>query len=132
METIEFEYTNSCTCVGYNMETDEEFEVDYCYGDCYDEVISDFTEITRHLFDKNETGYWKVGDIKLWNRSISGIVEAEKPADLIRAMSVDSEWIMRGTVYGDRIEYSLSHHDAPTGSSSSVYIATENEVNEVY
>ena len=56
--------------------------------------------------------------IQLWNRTSGGIVVAHTPLDLIRAMSVDSSWIMRWRVYADRVEYSLSHHDAPMGSAS--------------
>ena len=48
--------------------------------------------------------------------------------DLLRGMAVRGEWTMRYEVYADRIEYSLSHHDAPTGSASVLTIMTPEEV----
>ena len=44
-------------------------------------------------------------------------------------MAVRGEWIMRYEVYEDRIEYSLSHHDAPTGSHT-VLTAVSDEQRE--
>ena len=127
---VKFEYTNTCTCTIYDVDTDTEIEATDCYGDCWEYTIEDFTEITRHLFDSNETNFWKVSNLRLWNGDISGFFEARNAKELIRGMSVNSEWIMRGEVFKDRIEYSLSHHDAPTGSSSVLSIVSEDEREE--
>jgi hypothetical protein len=45
-------------------------------------------------------------------------------------MTVQGDWTICGTVLEDRIEYSLSHHDAPMGSSSVVEIVTEEQREE--
>lgn len=127
---VKFEYTNTCTCTIYDIDTDTEIEATDCYGDCWEYTIEDFTEITRHLFDSNETNFWKVSNLRLWNGDISGFFEARNAKELIRGMSVNSEWIMRGEVFKDRIEYSLSHHDAPMGSSSVLSIVSEDEREE--
>lgn len=130
MKTMNFEYTNTCTCQVYDPETDESIDSTDCYGDCWEQVVYDFTEITKHLFDKNETNFWRIGDIQLWNRSVSGFAKAKTPQELLNAMSVNSEWIMMGQVFDDRIEYSLSHHDA-MGSNSSVTIISEEQREEL-
>lgn len=113
---LEFTITNTCTCVTYNEETGDFQESPECWGDCWDSSVEDFYNITEELRNNNETDWWKVTNIQLWDREISGYFNAYKTEDIIRGMAVNSEWIMRGTVFSDRIEYSLSHHDAPTGS----------------
>ena len=123
---IKFELTNGCTCLYWNDETDEWYEPEDCYGDCWEMSVEDFTQITKHLFEKNDSGFWKIKDIALWNRDVSGIAKADTVTQLIEAMTVRSEWIMRGEVFDDHIEYSLSHHDA-MGSNSSVWIVSEEE-----
>jgi hypothetical protein len=128
MTTIhDYEMTNTCIC------TDEdENPTDHCWGDCWDWQVEQFAEDTKHLFEKNEEGYWNIGGIRLWNREVGGIAECRTPIDLIRAMTVNAEWTMRYTVHPECIEYSLSHHDAPMGSASFVRIATEEEIEESY
>lgn len=126
METIKFEYTNTCTCTIYDVDTDTEIEATDCYGDCWEYTIEDFTEITRHLIEKNETMWWRVKDLRLWNGNHGGFFYAENMEDLIRGMTVNSAWIIRGEVFDDRIEYSLSHHDA-MGSSTTLTMVTEEE-----
>jgi hypothetical protein len=127
---VKFEYTNSCTCQVYDEELDQYCDSDDCFGHCYDEMIEDFKTITSHLFDMNKTGWWMIKNIRLWNRETSGFVRADDVAELIKGMTIDSEWIMRGEILDDRIEYSLSHHDA-MGSASSVSIVKESEM-ELY
>lgn len=127
METLKFEYTNSCTCKSYNEELDTYFDSDDCYGDCWYDTVEDFTNITSHLVEKNTTNWWRVSKLRLWDGEVSGFFEANKIEDIIRGMTVDSGWIMRGEVFDDRIEYSLSHHDAPMGSSSTLSIVSEED-----
>ena len=124
---MKFEYTNHCTCEEYNEEADEYLPTDYCFGDCWENQIQDFTNITEGLFDKNETNWWKVQGLRLWNGDVAGFFYAKDVIELIRGMTVRSEWIMRGEVFDDRIEYSLSHHDAPMGSSSVLTIISEEQ-----
>lgn len=130
METkieTKFEYTNTCTCQSYDAETDEYFDTNDCYGDCWEYTIEDFSNITEHLFDQNETMWWKVSNLRLWDGDTSGFAYAKTPAKLIEAMTVNSMWTMRGAVLENTIEYSLSHHDSPMGSSTTLSIITEEE-----
>lgn len=122
--STKFEYTNMCSCTTYNEETDESAPSDYCYGDCWEETIEDFTNIVAHLFEKNERCWWRVKDLALWDGNYSGYFYADDAKDLIHGMTVNSSWIMRGEVFDDRIEYSLSHHDS-MGSSTVLEIMTE-------
>lgn len=128
METIKFEYTNQCSCQNYNEDTDTFTDSEHCYGDCWDFTVEDFQNITEHLFNKNETNWWRVSGLRLWNGDIDGVFTAQNATDLLQGMSVRSDWLMRGEVFEDRIEYSLSHHDAPMGSSSTLTMITEEEV----
>ena len=122
--STKFEYTNMCSCTSYNEETDEDVPSDDCYGDCWEETIEDFTNIVAHLFEKNERCWWRIKDLTLWDGNYSGYFYADNVKDLIGLMTVNSAWIMRGEVFDDRIEYSLSHHDA-MGSSTVLEIMTE-------
>ena len=127
--TLKFEYTNTCTCTVYNEELEEYTEEpsDNCYGDCWEFVVEDFSNITDNLFNQNETNWWKITGFRLWDGDHSGFVYAKTPLELLRGMTVNSEWIMRGEVFDDHINYSLSHHDAPTGSSTKLTIVSESE-----
>lgn len=122
-----FEYTNTCTCQTYDEILDDYFDAQDCYGYCWDDTLEDFKNITSHLFEKNETNLWRVSNLRLWDGDVSGFFEATNVSDLIRGMTVNSEWIMRGEVFDDRIEYSVSHHDAPMGSSTVLTIVSEEE-----
>lgn len=128
METVKFEYTNECSCKDYDEDTDNYVDSEHCYGDCWDCVLEDFHNITSHLFHKNETSWWKVSDLRLWNGDVSGFFTADNVTKLIEGMSVNSSWIMRGEIFEDHIKYSLSHHDAPMGSASVLTIVTEEEM----
>lgn len=125
-----FEITNSCTCTTYNEDTGEWDTAPECWGDCWETQVEDFTTITEELFNNNDTNWWKVTGLQLWNGSVGGYFQAKTPVDLLRGMTVNSEWIMRGTAYPDRIEYSLSHHDAPMGSSTVLLPVSEEEREE--
>lgn len=124
---IKFEYTNTCTCTYIDEDTGEDMPTEFCDGFCWEYVIDDFTELTKHLFDANETKWWKVSKLRLWDGESSGYFFAKNIKDLIEGMTVNSAWIMTGTVFNDCIEYSLSHHDAPMGSSTTLTIVTEQQ-----
>ena len=128
---IKFQYTNTCTCAYYDEETEESIPSLECWGDCWEYVLDDFKEITAHLFDENETNWWKVSNIRLWDGESSGYFFADTVKELIYGMTVNSEWTMNGEVFNDRIEYSLSHHDAPMGSSTTLTIITEEQREEL-
>lgn len=120
------EITNTCTCTVIDPETFEEVLDEHgetiptteCYGDCWDYALEMFGMDTEELRKANPEGWWAIDNVRLWNGDFSGYQKATTVADLIRAMTVRSEWIMRYSVFPDRVEYSLSHHDAPMGSAS--------------
>ena len=133
MKTIyETTITNTCTCTVYEETTGEytEQETDTCYGDCWGWAVEDFTNITEALRDSNETNWWKVEDLRLWNGNVGGFFHADNAEDLLYGMTVRAEWRMVATVFDDRIEYSLSHHDSPTGSSTVIRPVTEQQREE--
>lgn len=127
---IKFKYTNTCTCAYYDEETDESIPSLECWGDCWEYVLDDFKEITAHLFDANETNWWKVSNIRLWDGESSGYFFADNVKELIYGMTVNSEWIMTGEVFNDCIQYSLSHHDA-MGSNTTLTMVTEEQREEL-
>lgn len=125
------EITNECTCTYYDEDTDEYLPTDYCHGDCWEDSVAFFGECTKELRNANESGVWQVNDIQLWNRTVSGYFEATNVVDILGSMTVNSSWIMRFRVYADRVEYSLSHHDAPMGSASVLRPADPDDDGEV-
>jgi hypothetical protein len=126
--------TNSCTCTVYDEATGEYTEEpsNTCYGDCWEFAVEDFSNVTENLRNENLTDYWKVENLRLWNGEVSGHFQAKTVADLLRGMTVNSEWTMRYEVFADRIEYSLSHHDAPMGSKSVLRPVDEEEYEEKF
>ena len=128
--TLKGTITNGCTCTVYDETTGEYTEElsTECYGDCWEYSVEDFTNVTQELRDSNETGWWKVSNLRLWNGEVSGYFHAEKVTDLLTGMTVRGDWTMRYEVFSDRIEYSLSHHDAM--GSASVLTAISDEQRE--
>lgn len=126
-DIMQFTYTNTCSCEHYDEESDSYKPSDWCWGGCWDDQLQDFENITQLLFGENETGWWKISNVRLWDGDYSGFVKAKTAKELLEGMTVRSEWIMRGEIFPDRIEYSLSHHDAPMGSSSVVTIISEEQ-----
>lgn len=129
MET-KFKYTSNCTCTNYEDDTEETTEASECYGNCWEQTLEDFSNITSGLFEKNDTLWWKISNFRLWDGNHNGFAYADSPIKLIEAMTVNSEWTIRGTILDNHIEYSLSHHDAPTGSNTTLSIITEEEREE--
>ena len=127
------EMTNTCDCLTYIDEDGKEVSIDdtyTCFGDCWEFAVEDFSMITEELRNANETSWWKVSNLALWNREVSGYFHAKTVADIIDGMTVRSEWTMRYEVFADRIEYSLSHHDA-MGSATTLTAVTEEEREEL-
>jgi hypothetical protein len=128
------EITNNCTCLTYE-EDGETLSIDTeygstCYGDCWDFAVEDFANVTEELRNSNETDWWKVSNLRLWSGEVSGYFHAKKVADLIEGMTVRSDWNMSYKVFSDRIEYSLSHHDA-MGSASTLTPVSEEQREEL-
>jgi hypothetical protein len=128
------EITNTCTCLTYE-ENGEEMTIDTeygstCFGDCWEFAVEDFSMITEELRDSNETDWWKVEDLRLWSGNVSGYFYGKTVSAILEGMTVRSEWNMSYKVFSDRIEYSLSHHDA-MGSASTLRPVTDNEREEM-
>jgi hypothetical protein len=130
--TLKGTITNTCSCVSYNEETGYLQEATECEGLCWEYSVEDFANVTESLRDNNLTDYWKVENLRLWNGEVSGHFQAKTVTDLLRGMTVNSEWTMRYEVFTDRIEYSLSHHDAPMGSTSVLRPVDEEEYEEKF
>lgn len=132
--TLKGTLTNSCTCLTYEEDGEtKSVDTEYgstCYGDCWEYAVEDFAMVTEELRDSNETNWWKVSNLRLWNGEVSGYVHAKTVADLIEGMTVRSDWSMTYEVFPDRIEYSLSHHDA-MGSASTLTAVTDDEREEL-
>lgn len=113
------EITNECTCTKYDPETEEftDEPADNCFGDCWESAVDLFSYDTKNLRESNETGWWHVKDLNLWNRSVSGYFHADKVVEILRGMTVNSGWILRYNVHEDHVAYSLSHHDSIGGAS---------------
>jgi hypothetical protein len=128
------EITNSCTCLLFEEDGEEKsVDTEYgssCYGDCWEFAVEDFAMVTEELRHSNETNWWKVKNLRLWNGEVSGYFHAKTVADLIEGMTVRSDWRMTYEVFADRIEYSLSHHDA-MGSASTLYCVSDDEREEL-
>lgn len=130
--TLKGTITNTCSCTSYNEDTGYLEESTECSGLCWEYSVEDFENVTHELRNNNLTDYWKVENLRLWNGEVSGHFKADNVLDLLRGMTVRSEWVMRFEVFSDRIEYSLSHHDAPMGSKSVLRPVTEEEYEEKF
>lgn len=130
-QVYEFEFGNLCSC----MESDdfimfESLQID-CDGICWEMALEDFTDITSGLFEDNETHWWKISNLKLWDGNHGGYGKAKDAEALLELMTVRSDWNIKGKVFNDRIEYSLSHHDAPMGSNTVVTMITDEQREEL-
>ena len=124
--------TSGCSCTAYD-DTIGEYTNEpaaECYGGCWEWSLDDFSTCIQEMLDNAETNWWRVENLKLWDRQVSGMFHAKTVEEILRGMTVNSEWTMRYTVFSDRVEYSLSHHDAPTGSSSVLRAVTDEQREE--
>lgn len=116
--TAEGELTNGCACTVYDIETGTITPATECDGFCWESELEFFGECVRDFLALSDT--FRVSGIRLWNREVGGVFTANTVAEFVRGITVDSEWTLRYEVFSDRVEFSLSHHDAPTGSASVV------------
>ncbi len=119
------ELTNTCTCTVHDEETDTFTDSSVCFGTCYEDELYFFGECLNDFLSQSDT--FRVSGIRLWNREVGGVFQARTVSEFVRAITVDSEWILRYRVFSDRVEFSLSHHDAPTGSASLVVPVFESD-----
>ena len=66
-QVYEFGFSNLCSC----MESDDFIMIEAlqtgCDGICWEMSLEDFTDITSGLFEVNETMWWKVSNLGLWD-----------------------------------------------------------------
>ena len=130
-QVYEFEFGNLCSCMdGDDFIMFEALQID-CDGICWEMALEDFTDITSGLFEDNETHWWKISNLKLWDGNHGGYGKAKDAEALLELMTVRSDWNIKGKVFNDRIEYSLSHHDAPMGSNTVVTMITDEQREEL-
>ena len=63
--TTKYELTNQCTC-------DNEAEYTSCYGYCWDDNVNDFYNVNEKFLNSNDTGWWRVTNLGLWDGNHSG------------------------------------------------------------
>ena len=129
-QVYEFGFGTYCSC----MESDDFVMLNAlqteCDGICWEMALEDFTDIVSGLFEVNETMWWKVSNLGLWDGNHSGYGQAKDAESLLNLMTVNSGWHIKGTVFDDRIEYSLSHHDS-MGSNTVVTMITDEQREEL-
>lgn len=108
--------TTTCTCETYDLETETSAPAEYCYGDCWDMQVEDFANVVEPLFnaDTVDNKYpFTIQGIRLWNRTVGGDVLVKDARELVRAMSVDSDYTLRWEFDDETnsLGASLSHHD---------------------
>lgn len=113
-------YTNTCSCEYYDPETDEYYNTPDCYGDCWDNAVQDFTNITEHLFTEGSQPF-SIKGFPTWRGPVNGMFTASNGEELLRSITPEhAEWRMNVTVHADRIVARLFHHDAPMGGTMTV------------
>ena len=120
--------TNTCNCTTYNEDTGDWQDTSECYG-CWEEMVEDFRTVVAPLFINGEDEHCVNGDyrwgykfviegIGLWDRTVGGTVVVKDAEELLRAMTVNADYILRWKFDEPNLELSarLSHHDCPMGS----------------
>ena len=116
--------TTHCACVD---EDGKEFYNELCDGECYRWSLEDFAQVVEPLF--KDGNYFKISGIRLWNSTVGGIAECKTAEDLVQAMSVRGDFILRWEFNEETnaLEARLSHHDCPMGCRVIVEQADEPE-----
>lgn len=109
--------SNVCSCTEYDMDTMQNVDAEWCDQTCWYFAIEDFENCVMALFDREtmpDGKYpFKVEGIPLWNRTVGGVACVNNAEDLIRAMTVNSEWTLEWEFDNETMELGgrLSHHD---------------------
>ena len=103
--------TNTCICATYNEEVGEWETAPECWGDCWNEQVEDFENITQHLFT-NDNQPFSIEGFPRWDGTVSGTFHARTPEKLLESITPDrTEWRLEVTVHDDHLTGVLSHHD---------------------
>jgi hypothetical protein len=129
--TYTAEYSNTCSCSyeDYENDTGESAPVEFCFGECWENTVQHFTNITEHLFTENNQQFTITG-FPTWRGPVNGMCSARNAEELLWAMTPErAEWRLDVTVHEDRIVANLYHHDCPTGGTMIVapFTTTEEE-----
>jgi len=103
--------TNACTCVTYNDDSGDWEEAPECWGDCWNEQVEDFQQITEHLFTENNQEF-RIEGFPRWDGPVSGTFHARTAEKLLESIPPDrTEWRLELTVHENHLTGALSHHD---------------------
>jgi hypothetical protein len=103
--------TNSCICATYNEEAGEWETAPECWGDCWNEQVEDFENITQHLFT-NDNQPFRIEGFPVWYGTIDGTFHARTAEKLLESITPDrTEWRLEVTVHATHLTGVLSHHD---------------------
>lgn len=105
---------------------------------CWDQGVEELSEVFGPWL-ADGSGWWRISNMRLWDGEHSGYGYGTTLAEVLRMMTVNSGWMMRweavyekphqmGKIAPLRFTYSLSHHDAPTGSTSEIVPLSEDHV----
>ena len=116
--------TNACTCVTYNDDSGDWEEAPECWGDCWNEQVEDFQQITEHLFTENNQEF-RIEGFPRWDGPVSGTFHARTAEKLLESITPDrTEWRLELTVHENHLTGALSHHDG-SGTITVTPIAQE-------
>jgi len=116
--------TNACTCVTYNDDSGDWEEAPECWGDCWNEQVEDFQQITEHLFTENNQEF-RIEGFPRWDGPVSGTFHARTPEKLLESITPDrTEWRLELTIHENHLTGALSHHDG-SGTITVTPIAQE-------
>ena len=116
--------TNTCICVTYNDDSGDWEEAPECWGDCWNEQVEDFQQITEHLFTENNQEF-RIEGFPRWDGPVSGTFHARTAEKLLESITPDrTEWRLELTIHENHLTGALSHHDG-SGTITVTPIAQE-------
>lgn len=122
--------TNDCQCQVESDTAGEFVNAPYCEGYCWDDQLESFATDTAKLIAISNV--WHVSGIQLWNRTVSGVFTADNTSELIRGITVNSDWNLRYQVLDTHLIGYLSHHDGAGWIKAYPMVVEENEEDEAY
>jgi len=116
--------TNTCICVTFNDDSGDWEEAPECWGDCWNEQVEDFQQITEHLFTENNQEF-RIEGFPRWDGPVSGTFHARTAEKLLESITPDrTEWRLELTIHENHLTGALSHHDG-SGTITVTPIAQE-------
>ena len=121
---LKVEVTNDCTCTVYDEETGDTQKDEYgydarpetCYGDCYLEAVSDLSDnlLPEWLTAKGMTSDSYVilnSENMNWNRVHGWAIARANGEAIVKALSINGDFILRFTLEDDKLTAVRSSHD---------------------